>query len=216
MGTTNTKGYSLFSPDRSLQLDNAMSLSADSASSSQSFSSWLDQNAQYGGVVAGAAQAVGGAFSSYYANSVQKIRLQMQKELADYNSRQAERAAQSALMVSNFRIGVLSEKYEKTKSSQKAAMAANGIMLGVGSAAEVTTTTDIDKHRSMEEERLNGQRQARGLRTQSLSYSLTANSLAHSGAATSWGGSVDAFATGVGTAANEYLYTKYKFKDKGI
>lgn len=216
MGTTNTKGYSLFSPDRSLQLDNAMSLSADSASSSQTFASWFDQNAQYGGVVAGAAQAVGGAISSYYANSVRNIQLQMQKELADYNSRQAERAAQSALMVSNFRIGVLSEKYEKTKSSQKAAMAANGIMLGVGSAAEVTTTTDIDKHRSMEEERLNGQRQARGLRTQSLSYSLTANNLAHSGAATSWGGSVDAFATGVGTAANEYLYTKYKFKDKGI
>lgn len=209
-------GYELYSPDRSLQLESVTSLSADSASSSQSFSSWLDQNAQYGGVVAGAAQAVGGAFSSYYANSVQKIRLQMQKELADYNSRQAERAAQSALMVSNFRIGVLSEKYEKTKSSQKAAMAANGIMLGVGSAAEVTTTTDIDKHRSMEEERLNGQRQARGLRTQSLSYSLTANSLAHSGAAASWGGSVDAFATGVGTAAHEYLYTKYKSKDKGI
>lgn len=216
MGTTNTKGYSLFSPDRSLQLENVTTLSADSASSSQTFTSWLDQNAKYGGVVAGVAQAVGGVFSSYYANSVQKIRLQMQKELAEYNSRQAERAAQSALMVSNYRIGVLSEKYEKTKSSQKAAMAANGIMLGVGSAAEVTTTTDIDKHRSMEEERLNGQRQARGLRTQSLSYSLTANSLAHSGAATSWGGSVDAFATGVGTAANEYLYTKYKFKDKGI
>lgn len=216
MGTTNTKGYSLFSPDRSLRLDNAMSLSVDSASSSQSFTSWLDQNAKYGGVAAGVAQAVGGAFSSYYANSVQKIQLQMQKELAEYNSRQAERAAQSALMVSNFRVGALSEKYEKTKASQKAAMAANGIMLGVGSAAEVTTTTDIDKHRSMEEERLNGQRQARGLRTQSLSYSLTANSLAHSGAATSWGGSVDAFATGVGTAANEYLYTKYKFKDKGI
>lgn len=216
MGTTNTKGYSLFSPDRSLQLENVTTLSADSASSSQTFTSWLDQNAKYGGVVAGVAQAVGGVFSSYYANSVQKIRLQMQKELAEYNSRQAERAAQSALMVSNYRIGVLSEKYEKTKSSQKAAMAANGIMLGVGSAAEVTTTTDIDKHRSLEEERLNGQRQARGLRTQSLSYSLTANSLAHSGAATSWGGSVDAFATGVGTAANEYLYTKYKFKDKGI
>lgn len=209
-------GYELYSPDRSLQLESVTSLSQDASGSTGSFWGGLDQYAKYGGTVAGVAQAIGGAVSSYYLNSVQKIQLQMQRELAEYNARQAERAAQSALMASNYRIGAISEKFEKVKSSQKASMAANGIMLGVGSAAEVVTTTDIDKHRSMEEERLNGQRQAWGLRTQSLSQSLTANSLAHSGAATSWGGSVDAFATGVGTAAHEYLYTKYKSKDKGI
>ena len=174
----------------------------------------LDQYAKWGGVVAGVGSAIQGAVTSYYSSAIQKIQRQMQAELARYNARQAERAAQSALMATNYRIGAISEKFEKVKSGQKAAMAANGIVLGIGSTAEVTTTTDLDKHRSMEEERLNGMREAWGLRTQQLSASLTASAHDRSGSATSWGGAFDSIATGASNAAKEFVYQRYsKYRD---
>ena len=174
----------------------------------------FDQYAKWGGVVSGVGSAVQGMVTSYYSNAIQKIQRQMQAELARYNARQAERAAQSALMATNYRIGAISEKFEKVKSGQKAAMAANGIVLGIGSAAEVTATTDLDKHRSMEEERLNGMREAWGLRTQQLSANLTAKAHENSGAATSWGGAVDSITSSVSHAAKEFVYSKYsKYRD---
>ncbi len=174
----------------------------------------LDQYAKWGGVGRWSGLGYSGAVTSYYSSAIQKIQRQMQAELARYNARQAERAAQSALMATNYRIGAISEKFEKVKSGQKAAMAANGIVLGIGSAAEVTATTDRDKHRSMEEERLNGMREAWGLRTQQLSASLTASAHDRSGSATSWGGAFDSIATGASNAAKEFVYQRYsKYRD---
>lgn len=174
----------------------------------------LAKYAQWGGAVSAVGNALQGVATSYYSGKISKIQNQMAIELAEYNTRQAESSAQSALMQTNYKIGAISEKFERVKSSQKVAMAANGIVLGVGSAAEVTTTTDIDKHRSMEVERLNGIRTAWGIRVQGLSQSLTANNLSASSAATSWGGGFDALNTGASSLAKEYIYTKYGNKSK--
>ena len=133
------------------------------------------------GMVGGIVSAVGGMVTGYYASRVQKAQARMQQNLAEFNQRQAERNAQLALMQSAQRIGQISRKYESTKASQKAAMAANGIVLGVGSAAEVTTTTDIDKEQSLQNERMNGMREAWGYRMQGLGYgqqAASANSVA--------------------------------------
>lgn len=133
------------------------------------------------GMVSGVISAVGGMVTGYYASRVQKAQARMQQNLAEFNQRQAERNAQLALMQSAQRIGQISRKYEGVKSSQKAAMAANGIVLGVGSAAEVTTTTDIDKEQSLQNERMNGMREAWGYRMQGLGYgqqAASANSVA--------------------------------------
>lgn len=170
--------------------------------------------ASWGGAISAVGSALQGMATSYYSSKISKIQNQMAIELAEYNARQAESSAQSALMQTNYKIGAISEKFEAVKSSQKVAMAANGIVLGIGSAAEVTTTTDIDKHRSMEVERLNGIRTAWGIRSQGLSQSLTANNAASSTPATSWGGAFDALNSGVSDLAKEYLYTKYGNKNK--
>ena len=133
------------------------------------------------GMVGGVISAIGGMVTGYYASRVQKAQARMQQNLAEFNQRQAERNAQLALMQSAQRIGQISRKYEGVKSSQKAAMAANGIVLGVGSAAEVTTTTDIDKEQSLQNERMNGMREAWGYRMQGLGYgqqAASANSVA--------------------------------------
>lgn len=139
-------------------------------------------NSGMGWGAAGAAiSAIGGIVTGYYSSRVQKAQARMQQNLAEFNQRQAERNAQLALMQSAQRIGQISRKYEGVKSSQKAAMAANGIVLGVGSAAEVTTTTDIDKEQSLQNERMNGMREAWGYRMQGLGYgqqAASANSVA--------------------------------------
>ena len=181
--------------------------SGQSAASGMSYASW-------GGAISAVGSALQGMVTSYYSSKISKIQNQMAIELAEYNARQAESSAQSALMQTNYKIGAISEKFEAVKSSQKVAMAANGIVLGIGSAAEVTTTTDIDKHRSMEVERLNGIRTAWGIRAQGLSQSLTANNAAASTPATSWGGAFDSLNSGASDLAKEYLYTKYGNKNK--
>lgn len=145
----------------------------ETAASASSGTNW--------GMVGGIISAVGGMVTGYYASRVQKAQARMQQNLAEFNQRQAERNAQLALMQSAQRIGQISRKYEGVKSSQKAAMAANGIVLGVGSAAEVTTTTDIDKEQSLQNERMNGMREAWGYRMQGLGYgqqAASANSMA--------------------------------------
>ena len=89
------------------------------------------QNTGYVSLANGVIGAVGSIATGYYNSRIQKAQQEMAIRVQEYNARQAERAAQSALMSSNFKIGQISEKFEKVKSSQKAAMAANGIVLGL-------------------------------------------------------------------------------------
>ncbi len=162
------------------------------------------------GMVGGVISAIGGMVTGYYASRVQKAQARMQQNLAEFNQRQAERNAQLALMQSAQRIGEISRKYEGVKSSQKAAMAANGIVLGVGSAAEVTTTTDIDKEQSLQNERMNGMREAWGFRMQGLGYgqqAASANSVAQQ---------ADSLAPAISTGLTSGLtaYTNYLMVNK--
>lgn len=168
-------------------------------------------NSGMGWGIAGAAiSAIGGIVTGYYSSRIQKAQARMQQNLAEFNQRQAERNAQLALMQSAQRIGQISRKYEGVKSSQKAAMAANGIVLGVGSAAEVVTTTDIDKEQSLQNERMNGMREAWGYRMQGLGFgqqAASANSLAQQ---------ADSLAPAISQGLNSGLnaYTDFLIRNK--
>lgn len=154
------------------------------------------------GLIGAGIGAVGGLVTGYYSSRIQKTQARMQQRVAEFNQRQAERNAQLALMQSQQRIGQISRKYEGIKSSQKAAMAANGIVLGVGSAAEVVTTTDIDKEISINNEYANGMREAWGYRMQGVGYgqqAANANSLAQQADSLS-----GALSTGITSGINAY------------
>lgn len=155
--------------------------------------------------VAGSVISAAGSFATGYYNSrIQKAQQEMAIRVQEYNARQAERAAQSALMSSNFKIGQISEKFEKVKSSQKAAMAANGILLGYGSSAEVTASTDINKRRSIDNQRVNGYQEAWGYRMKGIN--------ARTQAAATAVGEPDAFqglgnaSSALGSGVKDYLY----------
>jgi hypothetical protein len=89
--------------------------------------------------------ALSSAIGSYYSAQSQKNNLRFQSDIAGINARIAELGAQSALNQGQQQVGALTLKAGQIKSSQRAAMAANGIDLGEGNAAEVQASTDIMK-----------------------------------------------------------------------
>lgn len=118
---------------------------------------------QIGGV---AASTVG----SYYGAATQKAAIGGQADIARINARIAELGAQSALSQGQREVASLTMKAGHIKSGQRAAMAANGIDLGVGSAAEIQASTDLMKEIDKNTIEANAVRSAWGYRTQAVNF----------------------------------------------
>jgi hypothetical protein len=111
--------------------------------------------------VGGAAIQVIGAISSALST---RLALKGAAAVAEINAGVAERAAQQEMSNGQEQVAAATERAGQVKSSQRAAMAANGIDLGVGSAAEVLTTTDMVKEHDMQVIQSNAVRAAWGHR----------------------------------------------------
>lgn len=150
------------------------------------------------------------AIGTYYSAQSKASSLNFQADMANLNSQMAEKQAQNALFQGERQAGQVSMKYGHVKSSQRAAMAANGVDLGTGSAAEVQASTDIAKEIDMNTIAANATRSAWGFRTQAVNY----NNEALIGRATA--GSISPFGYGfsslLGSAGNVasawYRYAK--------
>lgn len=122
----------------------------------------------YGGL----AMNIGGVFSSaiggFYAAQTNKINLETQAYLSDVNARIAELGAQSALNQGQKEVGRMTMQAGKIKSAQRVALAANGVDLGQGSAAELQASTDIMKEIDKDTITANAVRAAWGYRTQAV------------------------------------------------
>ena len=110
------------------------------------------------------------AVGSYFSAGAQKAALQGQAALADTNARIAEIGAQSTLNQGQQQVANLTLKAGQLKGSQRAAMAANGIDLGEGNAAEVQASTDIMKEIDSNTLTANAVRSAWGYRTQAVNF----------------------------------------------
>ena len=115
---------------------------------------------------------IGGMFSSaigsYYSAQTQKSNLKFQADMAEISARMSEQSAQSALMQGQRQAGAVSMRAGQIKSSQRAALAANGVDIGTGSAAELQASTDIMKEIDMNTAEANAVRAAWGYRTQAV------------------------------------------------
>ena len=107
---------------------------------------------------------------SYYSAQSQRSALRFQAEMAAINARMAESSAQQELARGQQQVGALTLKAGQLKGSQRAAMAANGIDLGQGSAAEIQASTDIMKEIDANTIEANAVRSAWGYRTQGVNY----------------------------------------------
>ena len=119
------------------------------------------------GQIGGAATS---AIGSYFGAATQKAVLNGQASVADSNARISELGAQSALMQGQQQVGALTLKAGQLKSSQRTAMAANGVDLGAGNAAELQASTDIMKEIDANTLTANAVRSAWGYRTQAMNF----------------------------------------------
>jgi len=128
-----------------------------------------------GGLGAGVmALQIGGMLSStigsFFSAETQKYQLKTQAIIADTNARIAELGAQSALNQGQHEIGNLTLKAGQLKSTQRTSMAANGIDLGEGNAAEVLASTEIMKEVDKNTIQANAVRSAWGYRMQGTNF----------------------------------------------
>lgn len=124
----------------------------------------------YAGLATSVIGAIGGYFASKNQAASLKSSLEFQSDMAKINQRIAEGQAQSILAQGQQQIARQTLQAGQVKSRQRAAMAANGIDIGEGSAAEVTATTDLIKEIDSNQINANAVRAAWGMRTQSVNY----------------------------------------------
>lgn len=86
---------------------------------------------------------VSGAIGGFYSAKSTKSSLKFQAAMSEINARIAEQGAQQELFKGQQEVGKLTLAAGHLKSRQRASMAANGIDLGEGSAAEIQASTDI-------------------------------------------------------------------------
>lgn len=119
--------------------------------------------------------AISSTVGSFYSAQSQKSALNAQADLADINSRVAELSAQSQLDQGNQQVAQASLAAGQLKSRQRTSLAANGVDLGQGSAAEIQASTDVMKDTDINTIKANAVRNAWGTRTQSVNYQNQAN-----------------------------------------
>ena len=127
----------------------------------------LAGNAGVGMQAAGAGMS---AASTYYGAVMQKSALNFQADIANINARMSEVSAKQELERGSFQEKQVRLQSENLKSSQRAAMAANGIMLGEGTAADIIKSTDYMTEMDVDTVRANAARAAFGYRTQGMNY----------------------------------------------
>ncbi|KAA3649396.1 MAG: hypothetical protein DWQ11_18820 [Proteobacteria bacterium] len=114
---------------------------------------------------AGLASSVVG---SYWSAKNSRTMLKGQARLADTNARIAELGAQQELIRGQQEVARITLQAGHLKSGQRAAMAANGIDLGEGNAAEIQASTDLMKELDTNTATANAVRSAWGYRTQAV------------------------------------------------
>lgn len=156
--------------------------------------------------------AVSSAIGSYWSAKSQKIGLDLQAHLAEVNARISELGAETELASGERQVGAATMRYGQLKSSQRAAMAANGVDLGEGSAAEIQASTDLIKEIDKNTIEANAMRSAWGLRMQGVNYQNEARMANATGSSISPGAAgLSTLLTGAGQVASSwYSYNKGK------
>ena len=124
----------------------------------------------YGSLIAQGVSNTIQAFGSFGITRHQNAIVQSQANIARLNAQMMEWQAQSRLHANTKDQVRLTMQAGQTKASQRAALAANGIAVGEGSAAELQASTDIIKEIDSNQLTANARREAWGMRMQAAQY----------------------------------------------
>lgn len=114
------------------------------------------------------AGAASSAVGAYYGAQSQKTALNLNADLSDINAKVAESAAQATLLTGQRDEQKSMIATANLKGTQRASLAANGVDLGVGSAANILTTTDVLGEADANTIHANAVRNAFGYRAQAV------------------------------------------------
>lgn len=148
------------------------------------------------------------AYGAYAAVEEQKAQLRASAELDAINARMAEQAAASATEAGTQTESMSKMRTAHLKSSQRTAMAAGGVDLGVGSAARVLTSTDVMGEVEANNIRMNALQQAWGIRTGATNSMAQAGiKQANAGAMSGGASAAASLLSSAGTVAKSwYMY----------
>ncbi|OJZ18007.1 MAG: hypothetical protein BGP21_06425 [Thiobacillus sp. 65-29] len=117
-----------------------------------------------------AAGAVSGAIGGFYSAKMTKNQLAFEASMSRINARIAELGYRGAMERGQKEVASLTMQAGQLKARQRASMAANGIDLGEGNAAELQASTEILKETDRMTLESNAVRSAWGYRTQGANY----------------------------------------------
>lgn len=120
------------------------------------------------------AGAVSGAIGGFYSAKMSKNQLAFEADMSRINARMAELGARTALDNGQKQVAGLTMQAGQLKSRQRASMAANGIDLGEGSAAEIQASTELMKELDKQTIEANAVRSAWGYRTEAANLQSSA------------------------------------------
>ena len=158
---------------------------------------------------AGLGLSVGAGIS---AAQSQQDAYRYQAGISEINARLAEVSAEQELEKGRTEQRRLQLQAENLKGSQRAAMAANGIVLNEGTAKNIIESTDYMAEEDMATIRANAARAAFGYRTQGMNYQAQAGAQrAAADGISPWMQGASTFLTGAGSVgANWYQLEKTK------
>lgn len=114
------------------------------------------------------------ALGSFGISKHSNAAAQAQANIARINAQMMERQYQATLRASERAIVSKTMAAGQVKSAQRAALAANGVAVGEGSAAELQASTDIVKEMDVNQMRSNALNEAWGYRWKGVSYEAEA------------------------------------------
>ena len=170
--------------------------------------------------MAGAAQSVIGSYyaakSQEYQLESQSENLKFQKEISLINAQQSEFTAQTMLESGQRKIGAMTLRAGNIQGAARASMAARGGQIGVGSNADIISTTELMKQidsltlnaesvRAAESARIQGT----NYRTQAAMQGISANNLMTSaGTISPFGAGLTSLIGSASNVANAMYYDK--------
>ena len=164
--------------------------SSDSSDSSGSSATGRGSLARGIGLGLSIGQLIGGIYSTYSGSKLAGDLLKTQQHINENNAKIAQMGYESAMRAGESEIQKISMNAGAVKSKQKAAMAANGIKLGVGSAADVTASTEVMKKLDMNTAHQNALASAFGYSVRQSNYEGQAKAQGYAGSYNQGAGAV--------------------------
>lgn len=127
------------------------------------------------GIGASIGQAIGAAVGAFISAKATSYVLEKQAEINRLNQGRMQLGYESALRAGESQISQVTREAGAVKAKQKNAMAANGVSLGQGSAAEITATTEINKKLDVKNIQANALANSWGYSTKATQYGMEAS-----------------------------------------